>query len=361
MKFGYYLSVFFLVLITVAYAQPGGGGGLNISYITHPYTGDTLEINDQQLKINHYVMNEKFTKSVYQFQTSQINQSYYTGEYKFIYLPPTYYDSNYQLCKNQRLEIIYDVDTMIVDFIGVMQENAAGYTEQMNRIQFFPGAYKMHLTESARFDSCYKLMEQFPDQIQKLQKDMRAGISISGNGSSLRDWHILEEAFNPNVHLIWARYQRENCEEKVLGTVENQATRLCEKMMELDETTLHLSTVQKPHMVDDTLTLQYYFYFSFNNRQITPPVDSSNTENVLRYPTEERQLAENYLDAFEKKTLFVNGVKFTGTVVLYINKAKQDLFENSYQEEKHYYFKQGKLLYTYIPFYPPNPEPAEER
>jgi hypothetical protein len=360
MKLGYYLSVFFLVLITAACAQPGGGGGLNISYIRY-VNGDTLELTDENLKINHYVMNKKFNKVEFMFPEVQTHKrSYYTGSREWFYLPPDYYEKDYQFCPNQRLEIIYKIDTMTVDFYGIMQENGVGHTEQLDCIDFFPGNYKFHLTESERFDSCWQLRDQFPDQINQLRADMQKGIT-SLSKMNLKNWHILEEAFNPNVHLIWARYQRENCEETVQGSVENQATRLCEKMMELDETTLHLSTIQKPHMVDDTLTLQYYFYFSFNNRQITSQLDGSNTENILRYPTEERQLAENYLDAFEKKMLFVNGVKYTGTVVLYVNKAKQDLFENSYQEEKHYYFKQGKLLYTYIPFYPPNPEPAEER
>lgn len=343
-------ALFLLSFTWQVNAQPGGGGGLNISYLTYFCTGDTLELADENLKINHYVLNNRLTKTEYQFQESQINKhTYFTGERKFIYLPPAYYDKKLIECKNQRLEIIYKIDTMTIDFIGVMQENGAGHTEQMNCIQFFPGKYKMHLMESERFDSCWQFREQYPDQIDKLMEDMRAGILINRPQSSVTGWHILEETFNPNKYSIWARCNRENCREVFVSGGSNGATSLCESMMNLTDTHLYLSTQQTGTLVQDTLTLAYFYYFSFATYRgpVVPAVNS--TDQVQKYPSEEMQLAQKYLDAFSNYTLYVNGNRYTGKIILFVSQPYYSLFNESWLEETHYYYKEGKLIDKYVP------------
>lgn len=345
----FFLSSLFLLLVgLVAHGQPGGGGGLNISYLRY-VNGDTLAFNDKNLKINHYVMNKKFNKVEYQFREIQTSkQQYYTGSREWFYLPPNYDLRKDQVCPNQRLEIIYKVDTMIVDFYGIMQENGIGRTEQLDCIDFFPGKYKFHLTESERFDSCWQLREQFPDQIEKLQKDMHAGITQQTK-SNLKAWHILQEAFNPETNNLWLRYNREMCEEFGQGTFAGSFTRLCEGMIELTSTHFYLTTKQVPTHHVDTNVYCFYFYHVFKEYRMLVQSPNEPLKERMNPPAEENRIAQNYADALEKYTVYINGERFTGQILLRISHEYiYPQIHGSNVEEIHFNYKDGKLIYKYF-------------
>lgn len=353
MKYFFYLGIIIFLKVGAVFAQPlgTGGGGLNISYITY-FMGDTLSFSDENFKINHYVMNKKFTNTEFQFEDLQRHKlEYNTGERPWFYLPRDYYDNKLKPCPNQRLEIIYKMDTMIVDFVGVMNVNSSDYTEQLDCIRFFPGYYKMYLTESERFDSCWNLRNEFPDQIEKLRADMRIGITPN-TMNNLKGWHILEEAFNPNVNVIWARVNREHCSETGQGTFPTKnATRLCAGMITLTNSHININTVQKSMRVQDTLTLSYYYYFVFgayHSPSVVAVNDKANSEHQ-NFPSEENQIAQSYLDAVEKFTLYINGTRYTGKIILFVQRNYPDLFSFSHLEETHYYYREGKLVYEYVP------------
>lgn len=339
------LGLFIFSCFATSFSQPGGGGGLNISYIKF-VNGDTLDFSDKNFKINHYVMNKKFSKIEYEFTADNKKYSnYYTGNKAWFYLPPDYYDNNFEYCKNQRLEIIYKIDTMTIDFYGIMGENGAGHTEQLDVIEFFPGNYKFHLTESERFDSCWQLRNQFPDQIDKLQEDMRKGITQITK-PNLKSWHILEEEFNPNIEIFWARVNRESCTETGLHGPAN-FTRLCECMIELTATHFYLKTEQKPTKILDTSAYCFYFYHVFKEYPIEVRSYDEKKNNQIYPPVEEDRIAQNYLDALEKYTLYINGSRYTGKIVLNVNHQSMYPMFGVPNEQIIYNYKEGKLLYKY--------------
>lgn len=331
------IALLFTFCILISHAQPGGGGGLNISYITY-VNGDTLDFTDKNFKINHYAMNKKFSKVEFQFLEEQ-KRSYYTGEKEWFYLPPDYHNNDkIEFSTNQRLEIIYKIDTMTIDFYGIMQENGAGHVEQLTTIQFFPGNYKFHLTESERFDSCWQYKDQFHDQIKKLQEDMRTGITQLTK-PNLKAWRILEEAFNPYTEIFWAKYFRENCTDIVVHGPTN-FTILCEYMMELTSTHFYLKTEQKPIQLNDTTAYQFYFYHVFKYHVPVINTGKDSPKNQTLPPVEEDRLAQKYLDALETHTLYVNGSRYCGKIVLNVSR-------NSFNPDPRHNMSQ-RICFNYV-------------
>jgi hypothetical protein len=251
----YIWFVFFLCFTSLLSAQPGGGGGLNISYLTNYYKGDTLDMDDAKLKINQFVLNRRLKRVKYAFSGSQVRHNDNNAfAKKAIYLPRTYDDGKQRAARNQRLEIIYGMDTMTIDFVGIHGENGLGMTEQLDQIRFTPGYFKMHLTKSERFDSIWALRTQFPDQIETLRQDMQRGI-IPVTMQNLLAWKVLESQFNPKLHIFTQRLQREACEELYAHDSEPK-TVLCERMIELSPEKFSLHSIQEPRILQDTLCLK---------------------------------------------------------------------------------------------------------
>jgi hypothetical protein len=338
----------FLILIGlffcewVSFAQPGGGGGLNISHITY-LNGDTLDFSDKNFKINHFVMNEKFDKIKYQFTDAHSKKiNFATGQKEWFFLPPNYTDDKVKTCPYQRLDIIYKIDTMRIDFYGVCQENGKGHTEQLTKIEFFPGKYKFHLTESERFDSCWQYRVQFADPIKKLREDMRTGIT-NQTKQNLKSWRILEEEFNPFVEIIWARFNRENCLETNVQSPTN-FYRLCECMMTLTQTHLYIKTNQKKVSLNDTMGYQFYFYHVFKKYSNEIYLDKNSRMHMMLHPVEENRIAQKYLDALDTNTVYINDAGYTGKIVLNILVHSQyNNALNSGNEQFIYYYVDGKL------------------
>jgi hypothetical protein len=343
------IAFFSISLATSLFAQPGGGGGLNISYITEFFTADTLQPNDPKLRIRQHVLDRRCEKILYTFPGSPVgDRDNNAFDRKTIYLPHTYDEGKAHPALNQRLEILYGVDTMVIDFVGISGENGAGRTDQMDEIRFTPGYFRLHLMQSERFDSCWAMRPQFPDQLDKLREDLGKGITPS-TMNNLMAWNILDKAFNPRMDIIMARYNREMCTE----TDGNQfpwKTRLCPDMMKLSSGQLRLSTIQSARSVEDTLYLRYHYYFTFDNPS-RHRIAGRDAERLLIpiYPAEEAALAQSYIDALTQRTLYVNNVPYTGIIALDVTRYRPGVESMYGTMTTHYYFQEGKFIFSYVP------------
>ncbi len=131
----------------VVSAQPGGGGGL---FIRNMYNRNLKPVdlsNDPQIFIRTFVLlkgkvyQETFLHDQYMANNGKmrVSRSYYGFG-----LPPAgdvdgngYGDRQ----SDQRMMIIYNRDTMVIDFTGITGENAGGYTDVMDSLVIQPGYF----------------------------------------------------------------------------------------------------------------------------------------------------------------------------------------------------------------------------
>jgi hypothetical protein len=165
----YFTTTVILLFCSTLIAQPGGGGGLQIMNL---YGYDSLQ-KDTSLKIQHFILSKKKHKVIEEFLLSQEDVSYYhfyQKELTYIYLPPYIRKGSKSIkVPNQRLQIIYKGDTMIIDFIDVFPENPSGNTDRIDKIFFVAGYFKWFRDPSktiASFWSNPKTTEKQRNDIQ---------------------------------------------------------------------------------------------------------------------------------------------------------------------------------------------------
>lgn len=333
----YLMTLFLCLLALLVTAQPGGGGGLNISAI-YNMGGELMEMNSPHFKMNHFVLGKNGKKVEYIFDTLQKETSnYYTSGRKWLYLPPDYLESE-KKCPNQRLEIIYKKDTMTIDFIGISMNHAQGASEQIDAIYFFPGKYKMHRMESDRYLEIQNSKSIPADQKKKVEEAMHNWYS-----AELRNWQLLEEEYNPKKRAFLQKYFRENCEEE-MGTRENY--RLCEQMMSMEGTIFQVKTIQKPLIKADTSIYRFTYYYSFTNPLLRKQILNEDADKKADdFPYEEEKLASSYLDAFETKTLYLKGSLYSGIIEIRISTSG---FSGVEQTVYHYCYSNGVFKKKYI-------------
>lgn len=141
------LLVWILLLSTITYSQPGGGGGLMMDSI---YTPDGKCINlltDHHLQIRSFVMkNGKLDQETFLWEQLKKNNGQLRisrGHFGFG-LPPTSSLAN-KYRRNeaytQRLLITYKKTVMLIDFVTLMEENAGGYVDKMDSLCIMNGHY----------------------------------------------------------------------------------------------------------------------------------------------------------------------------------------------------------------------------
>lgn len=140
----------FLLLPFAVLAQPGGGGGLQIKncYRIRNNRVDSFEKNYvPQMRLFFLAdtsMSGLVTEEVGGVTEQQPRRSYKESS---LYFPPPGYFSDYNLYRdwhylNYRLLWYYGGDTMVVDFLGVLPENAGGSISEMDSLVFQPGYYR---------------------------------------------------------------------------------------------------------------------------------------------------------------------------------------------------------------------------
>jgi hypothetical protein len=114
-----------LMLLNIAQAQPGGGGGLNIR---HYYAKD----NNKIICIDSLIAVKQYSISGSRKVINQVNTNGFLLAMNYNYAGK--YEHNQT--NNRRLLICYKRKKMIIDFMNLMQENGAGYTQTMDSIVF---------------------------------------------------------------------------------------------------------------------------------------------------------------------------------------------------------------------------------
>lgn len=141
--------IFFLFLTAVAYsgsAQPGGGGGLQILHVAYWDGNNTISLANAALKLKFYTLSsQKNNRKAAAYKQASISDYPVTRLSKeSIYLPP-YIDyttnkrSERVFMPDQRLELIYKKDTMVIDFMDIMLRSGSGITDVMDTLTMYPG------------------------------------------------------------------------------------------------------------------------------------------------------------------------------------------------------------------------------
>lgn len=119
--------LFLTLLIQISNAQPGGGGGIRILNI-NDYNGTPFVKGDSSLRIQHFVLSKREQREMYTIYELNYNKYDFAGKFQtFYYIPPYIIERNKRSeIPNQSIKLLYENDTMIIDFIDVLQENGAG-------------------------------------------------------------------------------------------------------------------------------------------------------------------------------------------------------------------------------------------
>ncbi|MEO1514716.1 MAG: tetratricopeptide repeat protein [Bacteroidota bacterium] len=158
-------QVWFLALLlccgmwTSSNAQPGGGGGLLIRSLFDA-EGQPLSPQNDQLHIRLFEIEDTSQLAVVYQELTDILGLGVAGRYHphgrtdsmSLYLPadicanmmfyPRRDPCPYRYGTNQRLLLVHQQDSMVIDFWGVMSENGAGNTEFIDSLCFLPGYFR---------------------------------------------------------------------------------------------------------------------------------------------------------------------------------------------------------------------------
>jgi tetratricopeptide (TPR) repeat protein len=138
------------------WAQPGGGGGLNIGSFYNSKLDSIPILTDPSLKIRSFLLKEgDIVHETFLFQTLLKEKSLKWYRSGFT-LPP--YGNDYSGSSSQRMYIIYRKDTMIIDFIDITSSNGVGYIDGIDSLVIQKGYYTYFL--HGKKDSVYRDVNQ---------------------------------------------------------------------------------------------------------------------------------------------------------------------------------------------------------
>jgi len=136
-----------VIPICKLHAQPGGGGGLVIAGFYNQKLQKINILTDPDIKMRSFVLQDSGIYETFYFQQlrqakKNISISGYTHD-GFVLPPVTYYyGGRYRNLSDQRILIIYKHDTMMIDFRGIIGENAGGYNDKIDSIVIQKGYFK---------------------------------------------------------------------------------------------------------------------------------------------------------------------------------------------------------------------------
>lgn len=130
-------------------AQPGGGGGLIISGFYNTRLGRINMLTDHSLQIRTFLLaGAEIYQETFLYQTllKQKSKTEMTLTAPGFDLPPATDIHDRRGTSDQRMYIVFEQDTMIVDFIGIPGANGAGYRDRMDSLVIQKGYFKYYRT-----------------------------------------------------------------------------------------------------------------------------------------------------------------------------------------------------------------------
>lgn len=259
------------------------------------YSGNSISKNDTLLRIQHFVLSENEKKQKLQIPPKQENNHrIYKPTEVFYFLPPCFmFKNRCRVVPNQRLILIYSQDTMTIDFIGVMNENGAGYSDNIKYIYFRPGYYKTYRNPQDK-------IEGFGDSKERMDilNALHNGINTSTD-HILKSRGLLLHLPDPNEENKRLERLRKACLEEL---VQAPFYRLCEHQIDLHDSTIYLKTARITPAGKDSNLMHLIYYFSFRHYAINPNA--------------EFKKASEKLQPFQTFNLNVNGEPYSGILKL---------------------------------------------
>ncbi len=159
------LNIIYLLLPSISFSQPGGGGGLFIKYF-YNQLGEEINIeHNQDYTLECFLLNDTLlaTKNIYtklenNFKNFQVDSiGYYPDyrdstkllkgnfrpiyKYKGIWLKPIN-SGGWNDYDNYRIVVSKLSDTMVIDFVKVIGENSYGLNSKIESLTFYPGYFQ---------------------------------------------------------------------------------------------------------------------------------------------------------------------------------------------------------------------------
>lgn len=147
------LILILLIANTAVLAQPGGGGGLTIGNLYNTRQEKIDLLNDAALQIRTFILKddkiyqETFLYDAFLEKNGQLRISRQHYGFGFPPADDVNEDGYADRESNQRMLIMYDKDTMIIDFTGIIGGNAGGYTDKMDSLVIQKGYFKYYRTK----------------------------------------------------------------------------------------------------------------------------------------------------------------------------------------------------------------------
>lgn len=287
--------LFLTVQIQISNAQPGGGGGIRILNI-NDYNGTPFVKGDSSLRIQHFVLSKREQREKYPIDEFKYNQYDFAGKLQtFYYIPPYIIERNKRSkIPNQRIKLLYENDTMIIDFIDVLQENGAGVSDIVTNIYFKPGYYKSYRNPRDKIDG----FENNRDR-KTILAALSKGIN-AGSDELLISHGLMKHIPDPDLENKKLERNRKICKSEL---VLEPFFRLCENQINVNDSLINLEVENISEPVDSISLLHYIYYFSFDSRA---------NKNKLR----ELHLANERLNSFKTHKITLNGNYFSGVFKL---------------------------------------------
>jgi hypothetical protein len=298
-----YLAIFVLltVMTNSVMAQPGGGGGLQVMKI-YDADGVMISKSDTGLRIRQYILSGKNNRVKREIMPDGMNSrfNYANKVYTHIFLPPYILQKNQRkAAPNQRVQLLYNNDTMTIDFIGIIGENPAGNTDHMERINFKPGYFKSYRNphqSHSRFWNDTALTLKQKNEIFNLLYQGLDDVAVY----QLQNLGLLEYIPPVPSKIIRPRpSKRIRCSDTVIYNGYNV---LCHVNIVMKEGNIEITSSAKPIIIDSVgQCYKFYYYFPFN------PFSRDVSEN-------EQKDGHTFLREIRTAQLTINKQLFSGCV-----------------------------------------------
>lgn len=312
-----YLAVFILstlVLCQSILGQPGGGGGIQIEKIIDKNL-QLISKSDPELKITRFLLGTDSTHKVLQLYSAEAKYHYRTnGKPNHIFLPPYIYLPTFKSknakrtsVPNQRIMLIYKKDTMIIDFIDILMENGAGYTDYIEVLKLYPGYFTCYRNIRNRLpiffnESAFAIFNA-PKLVDTLNMALKKGINDE-TLPMLYQYKLLEHNKDLKPYIFF-----ENSRYDTLFLAHAPVDSLPYKNIQIKGNNIQIKTTASPIITDSGL--QYKFLLpSFATIKQKHFIEITDKEGQQKYLL--------FINTSIPTELYINHKKFTGILKLFI-------------------------------------------
>lgn len=305
------LIIVFLKIVIIGWTQPNQSTGLLIKDLVD-YNGDAIQYKNKKILIKHYILSDKKHKVIDSLSDEKIQNIRNEIKSQGYYFMADSYERNGKKkdAPNQRLMLIYQTDTLTIDFIDI------GQYDVVEEIVFFPEYFKIYRDPAKKIkdwdnDSLYP-----PETRSKIRELLKLG--ISHKVYPLSGYRLLENKTCKDPFNVLQKYQRLDCLEKKSEI--KGYTILCEQNFNTIDSILYLQTNELSIKVNKQEVYQFYYYYTNKYRVC-----------------DEYYLAFDLLKKIEFYNLYINQKKFTGMIRLVVPQLWDDwlyydLWKMTYEE-----------------------------